>query len=404
MSDDPYKLERLLFNINTLTELGEEVTAHNDFPKAVKASLFMVMGTFSASKGIILKYDFATSKLNHLASKGIESSTGIKVPLDHKSASVLARSNKPVDLKGKGHAVENLGEARETFEKFSGRILVPLTVGEELLGVVVLSDKFNGGEYIDYDLQLLSNMSQHISSSMNSQLLLHKLTIKYTENKELYENLRQIYYDTILSFATAIDAKDAYTRGHSHRVSAYSNAIARRFGWTDIDIEAVTIGGLLHDIGKLTVDKSIINKVDPLTNYESVELNSHPSVGYDILSKIKFPWKDISLMARNHHEKLDGTGYPDHLSAGDIHIGAKIMTLSDSFDAMTTNRPYRPRLPIAVAIKELKENTSQFDGDVLKSFMDTLRFEALGEVDEPLILPRLMVDIEGPELAKLCEF
>jgi len=212
---------------------------------------------------------------------------------------------------------------------------------------------------------------------------------KYDENKKLYENLSHIYYDTIHAFARAIDAKDAYTKGHSHRVSTYSAAIAKEMKVSHEEIEGISIAGLLHDIGKIAIDRSIINKDSPLTTIESIELNSHPIIGYEILSKVKFPWTGISSMARNHHERIDGTGYPDRLQKGQIPLGAKIMSLADSFDAMTTNRPYRSALTAKQVLTELKANCGkQFDWDVIKSFF-SLIWKEVTDKAKPTIMPLL---------------
>jgi putative nucleotidyltransferase with HDIG domain len=212
---------------------------------------------------------------------------------------------------------------------------------------------------------------------------------KYDENKKLYENLSHIYYDTIHAFATAIDAKDAYTKGHSHRVSAYCAAIASEMAWSHKELEGIRIAGLLHDIGKIAIDKSIINKDNPLTKSEFVELNSHPVIGYEILSRVKFPWTEIAKISRCHHERVDGKGYPDGLKGNKIPCGVKIMTLADSFDAMSTDRPYRPALSASEVLIELKENCGkQFDKDVLQSFFSIIWKEVYGE-NRPTILPLL---------------
>jgi putative nucleotidyltransferase with HDIG domain len=283
-------------------------------------------------------------------------------------------------------------------------MLACLVVKDELLGFIAINGRFSGEDYSVYDCQLLSVMAQHISFSLHSHMLLMKLMHKYNENKGLYENLRRIYYDTIHAFAASIDAKDSYTRGHSHRVSAYSAVLAREMGWANEDVEGIRIAGLLHDIGKIAVDKTIINKASPLTSYECRELNSHPVVGYEILSKIKFPWKGIPMMTRNHHEKVDGSGYPDRLKKSDIPMGARIMALVDAFDAMTTDRPYRPRLSFREAMDEVRANfNKQFDPDVVQPFITVIRKEVRREVDNPTIVPLLQEQLDSVSLNRMLE-
>lgn len=397
-------LEKLLFNLNTLAELGEEITSPKDFTRVVKSSLYMVMGSFSATKGVIFQFDQDRGVFAPIASKGLGDVGGAFIKLGKDAVAALTKHNKPIDLKKGDHPAEVLGGAAEVLEKLDSRMLACLIVKDELLGFIAINGKFSGEDYSVYDCQLLSVMAQHISFSLHSHMLLMKLMHKYNENKGLYENLRRIYYDTIHAFAASIDAKDSYTRGHSHRVSAYSAVLAREMGWPNEDVEGIRIAGLLHDIGKIAVDKTIINKASPLTSYECRELNSHPVVGYEILSKIKFPWKGIPMMTRNHHEKVDGSGYPDRLKRSDIPLGARIMALVDAFDAMTTDRPYRPRLSFREAMDEVKANfNKQFDPDVVQPFITVIKKEVRREVDNPTIVPLLQEQLDSVSLNRMLE-
>ncbi|MBI2413645.1 MAG: HD-GYP domain-containing protein [Deltaproteobacteria bacterium] len=404
MSGVDLSLERLLFNLNTLAELGEEITSPKDFTRVVKSSLYMVMGTFSASKGIVFQYDQSDGLFTQIASKGLLDVRGAGLKISKDAATAIIRNNKPIDLKSADPVIAHLGPGREFLERLGARVLAFLIVKDELLGLIAMSDKFSGEDYTLYDYQLLSVMAQHISFSLHSHTLLMRLMYRYNENKGLYENLRRIYYDTIHAFAAAIDAKDAYTKGHSHRVSSYSAAVAREMGWTADDIEGIRISGLLHDIGKIAVDKSIINKASPLTSNECKELNSHPVIGYEILSRIKFPWKGIPMMTRNHHEKVDGSGYPDRLKKNDIPLGARIMALVDAFDAMTTDRPYRPRLSFKEAIDEVKDHYNrQFDPEVVRPFISVIRKEVLAEVENPTIVPLMHEHLDPVTLSRILD-
>lgn len=404
MLDLDLSLERLLFNLNTLAELGEEITSPKDFTRVVKSSLFMVMGSFSASKGVIFQHDQEKNIFLPIASKGLGDIQGLEFSLPKDSASAIVRCCKPINIAGDDPVKKVLGQAGEILEKLDTRVVAFLVVKDELLGLIAINEKFSGEDFNVYDFRLLSVMAQHISFSLHSHSLLMKLMRKYTENKGLYENLRRIYYDTIHAFAASIDAKDAYTKGHSHRVSAYCTVVAREMGWGDEDIEGIRIAGLLHDIGKIAVDKSIINKASPLTSNECKELNSHPVIGYEILSKIKFPWKGVPLMTRNHHEKVDGSGYPDRLKKNEIPMGARIMALVDAFDAMTTDRPYRPRLSFREAMDEVRENFDlQFDPDVIHPFLNVIIKEVTGEVENPSIVPLLQEHLDSSTIARLLD-
>lgn len=395
-------LERFLFNLNTLAELGDEITSPKDFSKVVKSALYMVMGSFSASKGAIFRHDFERKLFYPIAQKGIGEINEFTIKLSDDAVKGLIECDRAVDLRANDPAIKLLGPAKAELEKLGARVVSFLIVKDELLGFIIVNEKYSGDNYAPYDYQLLSVMSQHIAFSLHSHSLLVKLMHKYNENKGLYENLRRIYYDTIHAFAAAIDAKDAYTKGHSHRVSAYAAVLAREMGWAKDDIEGIRIAGLLHDIGKIAVDKSIINKASSLTTHECKELNSHPVIGYEILSKIKFPWKGIPNMTRNHHEKVDGSGYPDKLSKPEIPAGARVMALVDAFDAMTTDRPYRPKLTFREAMHEVKENfNKQFDPEVVQPFISVIRKEVLGETDRPTIVPLLQEQLEPSAVSML---
>ena len=180
--------------------------------------------------------------------------------------------------------------------------------------------------------------------------------------------MRAIYRDTVRAFAAAIDIKDKYTQGHSERVGKYSEIIAREMGWGEDEVEGIQIAGYLHDIGKLVVDRDIINAPYYIDAKQSAELNRHPAAGYEILSPINHP-----LMAKYHHERLDGSGYPDGLTDEQIPMGAKIVSLADSFDAMTTDRPYRRRRSFEDVVMDLRRSTGkQFDGKVVVAFARAL--------------------------------
>ena len=383
-----FRLDRLLFNLNVLAELAEEQTSPKDFQRIVRSSLYMMMGNFSASKGAIFQFDNEKKIARSIASKGFEGKNDLNVKLQQKTIDILTGCKTPIDLYNKKTLLLS-AEEKADMERIKAKVLMPLVVKDEFLGFITIGGKFSGEDYTKDDFNLISVMAHHLAVSIHSHSLLKKLMHKYDENKQLYENLSRIYYDTIHAFATAIDAKDGYTKGHSYRVSTYCTVIAKELGLSHEETEGIRIAGLLHDIGKIAIDKSIINKDNPLTPSEFLELNSHPVIGYEILSKVKFPWNGVAKMARNHHERVDGGGYPDGLKSNEIALGAKIMSLADSFDAMTTDRPYRPALTVPEVFKELQRNCDrQFDREVIESFFSILQKETREE-NKPVILPLL---------------
>lgn len=182
--------------------------------------------------------------------------------------------------------------------------------------------------------------------------------------------LNTLYMSTIETLAMAIDAKDQITHGHIRRVQHFAVGLAKAIGVTDKEqINAIEAASLLHDMGKLAVPEYILNKPGPLTPAEFEKMKLHASVGADILSAIAFPYPVVPIV-RHHHENWNGTGYPDGLSGSHIPIGARILSVVDCFDALTSDRPYRPRLSDAEAIKILLDRRgSMYDPLVVDTFL-----------------------------------
>jgi putative nucleotidyltransferase with HDIG domain len=182
--------------------------------------------------------------------------------------------------------------------------------------------------------------------------------------------LNQLYLSTIETLAMAIDAKDQVTHGHIRRVQIYATGLAREIGVKDERlIKAIEAAALLHDMGKLAVPEYILNKPGKLTPAEFEKMKLHASVGADILSAINFPYPVVPIV-RHHHENWDGTGYPAGLRGTDIPIGARILSVVDCFDALTSDRPYRPRLPDVQALEILNQRRgSMYDPLVVDTFV-----------------------------------
>jgi putative nucleotidyltransferase with HDIG domain len=189
-------------------------------------------------------------------------------------------------------------------------------------------------------------------------------------NRHLSE-LNKLYLSTIETLAMAIDAKDQITHGHIRRVQQYAVQLAKHIGVKEqVQISAIEAASLLHDMGKLAVPEYILNKPGKLTAAEFEKMKLHASVGADILSAIDFPYPVVPIV-RHHHENWDGSGYPDGLRGAEIPIGARILSVVDCFDALTSDRPYRPRLPDADAIKILLDRRgSMYDPIIVDAFIE----------------------------------
>jgi len=192
-----------------------------------------------------------------------------------------------------------------------------------------------------------------------------------------HQELRTAYVQTVGALAEAVDAKDAYTRGHSERVGVYASKIAREMGFTKEFIERVYIAGLLHDVGKIGIRDAVITKPDKLTEEEYQEIKQHPEIGAKILEPVEF-LRNIVPCVRHHHEWYDGStrGYPDRLRGDSIPLPSRVILVADTVEAMTSDRPYRKALPLEAVVQELhKYSGSQFDPTVVEAFLSLLEME-----------------------------
>ena len=195
------------------------------------------------------------------------------------------------------------------------------------------------------------------------------------DNSNLYENLQNLFLNTVLSFSSAIDAKSRWTQNHSAEVAKYAVAIARRIGLNQSFIEKLRIAVLLHDIGKIGVPDAILDKSSALSKEEMIEMEKHSLYGVAILQSIK-EFKEVLPIVRHHHESWDGTGYPDRLSGNKIPLGARILSVADAFESMITDRPYRRGLTIDETKEELlKHSGKQFDPQIVSVLVSILEDE-----------------------------
>jgi len=208
----------------------------------------------------------------------------------------------------------------------------------------------------------------------NIEALVRRLKKALRQNQELF-------LETIKTLAAAIDAKDRYTRGHSERVSSYSMAIARHLSMNQEEVFRVHIAAILHDVGKLGIREGILNKPGGLSDEEFEIMRQHPGIGAQIMSPIRM-LKDIIPGIRNHHETWDGKGYPDRLQGEEIPMVARIIGIADTFDAMTTTRPYQEAMTLDYVLAKMRSMAgSRFDPVVLDAFIEAVNE---GDISPPL--------------------
>jgi hypothetical protein len=397
--------QKLVHTFGALADLGQEITDSSDFSRMVLTSLHLLLGALAIRRGAISDYATEESALRFVATRGLDAEFPETLTLDDQSKSSLLRlelstitraSLKDPPLEDQSPELDKLFSVCQSL--FGIQLIAPMVVRGDLVGVVLLGDKATGEEFTPDDCEIISAMVRHIGVGIHTHRLLEQVAHRAEENRRLYEDLRGIYRDTVRAFAAAIDIKDKYTQGHSERVGKYSEVIARELGWGEDEVEGIAIAGYLHDVGKLVVERDIINAPYAIDAKESSELNRHPMAGYDILSPIHHPYADIPLMAKYHHERPDGRGYPDGLTGDQIPLGAKIVSLADSFDAMTTDRPYKRRRSLEDVIVDFRQNTGkQFDVKVVVAFCRALLKEINGQTKERRIVKMLGKNYIEPE-------
>jgi len=395
--------QKLIHTFGALADLGQEIAGRGDFSEMVRTSMHLLLGTLALRRGAVAEcVDEGAIRCVSVWGVGDQIFTDFSISEAEKQE-FLTRNVSDFLVSTSASATAFVSRYRERLLEEGIELVLPMIVRDEVTGVVLLGRKASGEEVSPDDFETIRAMVRHIGVGIHTHRLLEQVAQRAEENRRLYEELRTIYSATVRAFAAAIDTKDKYTHGHSERVGRYSEIIARELGWSEAEVEGIQIAGYLHDVGKLVVDRDIINAPYNINAKESSELNRHPAAGYEILAPINHPYADIPLMAKYHHERLDGRGYPDGLVDEQIPIGAKIVSLADSFDAMTTDRPYRRRRSFEDVVRDLRENSGkQFDPKVVAAFARALLKEVNGQIKERRITKMLGKDyLQGENVPTL---
>ena len=396
---------KLIHTFGALADLGQEIAGTGDFSEMVRTSMHLLLGTLALRRGAVVECT-GDGPLRCVALWGLRDQmlSGFEIDEAEKKAFLECEAAESL-VRNDSTTNGFLNRYRSKLADDGIELVLPMIVRGEVTGLVLLGGKASGEEFSNDDFDTIRAMVRHIGVGIHTHRLLEQVEHRAEENRKLYEEVRERYRETVRAFAAAIDIKDKYTQGHSERVGRYSEIIAREMGWSEEEVEGIQIAGYLHDIGKLIVDRDIINAPYNIDAKSSSELNRHPAAGYEILAPIKHPYADIPLMARHHHERLDGRGYPDGLTDEQIPLGAKIVSLADSFDAMTTDRPYRRRRSFEDVVRDLRENSGkQFDGKVVAAFARAILKEVRGETKERRIIKLLGKGyLEGDNVPTLLE-
>ena len=261
-------------------------------------------------------------------------------------------------------AVANLAETAElqhrdayAAEGFKSMVSVPILFNEEILGIINIFSRKNR-MFLDNEINLLQALASQAAIAI--------------KNAYLHENVALNYYNTINTLSLAVEARDPYTRGHSERVTNYALGIGRTMGLSQEELSILKYSGKIHDIGKIGISDLILLKPGKLTPSEKAQIELHPIKGVEIIANLKFLEPGVPII-KHHHERYDGMGYPDGLRDKSIPLGARILSVADAFDAMTSERPYRGALAFEEAIEDLKRNSGkQFDPYIVSAFLQMI--------------------------------
>jgi putative nucleotidyltransferase with HDIG domain len=234
---------------------------------------------------------------------------------------------------------------------YASLITLPLTSDGKILG----SLNVFAGEPDAFDreeITLLKELADDLAYGIRTQQIQHERDSAKSELENTLRDLRAMLSGTIEAMTLIVKSRDPYTASHEQRVADLARAIATEMGLPKDQITGIRMAGIIHDIGKMSVPSDILTKPIKLTVNEFGIIKAHPEVGYNILKEIEFPWP-VAETVHQHHERLDGSGYPQGLSGADILLEAKIMAVADTVEAMASHRPYREALGIDAALEEI---------------------------------------------------
>lgn len=386
---------RAAYKLRALRDFTFGLSGARNFDESLRLALMVILGTFSVLKGVLFLEEGGEFRAR--VSRGLP--PGIPpVPQSKDLLAYLRRVRRPVSVRRSGTAAvvkRTVGSVENAVPVLSAETLCPLGTRKRVLGFLLLGPSLTGKELTPRQRETLGVMTSFLSANISNHRVVLELSslnellqLQVEENRRLLVGMQEIYLDTIRAFAAAIDAKDPYTRGHSERVAKLSVSIARELGLPEREVQAIHVASILHDVGKIVTDRAILTKSSGLTRAETRELQKHPKRSYDILTEIRFPYPDVALLARHHHEWVNGRGYPDAKRRHQIPLGARIIAVADAFDAMMSDRPYRKGLPLLRAVREIREHADHhFDPRITRAFFHILRRELNGDRGKEAILP-----------------
>jgi putative nucleotidyltransferase with HDIG domain len=381
---------RLLRTVEALSDLGPEMTAEREFAQTARAMVAALLQAAGAREAVLFTFSDKPPLLNSVAAEGFAlMPEPAVIPLLPRHVHALTTAHGPIVLSSasyQGFLSSNGNVAPELF-----KCVAPLKVGGRLVGVVGLGRREGDALYDDDELAALALLCHYVALAVHNHTLTQTLAQRVSEKVRLLASLHGFYDSALEAFATAIDVKHVNIHGHSLRVGRYAAGIGEAMGVDAGEVAALKSAGYLHDIGKVAVDKRLFGKPSALDPEEFREMADHTIVGHQIVSGVQFPWPRIPETVRSHHERGDGSGYPDGLRLEDVPMPVRIVGLADTFDAMTSERPYREPLSVGATLSELVRLTPQkFDPHAVQALLMQIRRDAAGSNRTPFFEERMV--------------
>jgi len=348
------KVERLAL----LSQLGQILNSTLDHKEIRRRAMEAATQLMKAEAGSLLLVDEGKRQLYFEVALGNREEDIKRIPLNFGEgiAGWVAQHGKPLIVNSpKKDPRFFKGVDERTEFKTRNIICVPVKVKEKIIGVLEAINKQERGGFNRADLSLFTSLADQVAIAL--------------DNSRLYQELEEMFFQTTDSLADAIEKRDPYTGGHTQRVTQYSLAIAKYLQLNALEKKWLKITSVLHDIGKVGIEDQILKKPDRLSPDESEMIKRHCNIGVEIIKHIRQLRESIPGV-KYHHEQLDGKGYPNGLKGEEIPVLAKIIAVADTFDAMTTGRPYRIAMGREAAVKELEKcSGTQFDEKVVEAFI-----------------------------------
>lgn len=349
------ELERRLRDSEALLEIGVALAGTLDPGRVLELALHQAEDLCRAETSSIWELDDESGELffRVVRGKAAGSIKDLRVPLGEGIVGDVALSGRPAIVNDVRADSRWHGDAAIGFET-RAILAVPLIARGRVIGVLQVLNPVEGSRFTDDDLRRMRLFAGLLATAI--------------ENARLYAAQKRQFVETVTALAESIEKRDPYTGNHVRRVVCYSVLLGREMGLAESDLEHLQLAATLHDVGKIAMPDEILRKPSPLTEDEQDVMRRHPIDGEEIVSRIR-DLRDVLPGIRSHHERLDGTGYPDSLHDREIPLEPRIIAVADTFDAMTTERPYRKALPHAAAAKEIAAGAGgQFCPQVVSAF------------------------------------